>query len=133
MQNKVFEQYRKYEKFINYVLIGLTGIAVDVGIFLFLYNIAGVSAVIANLISGSMAITNNFVWNALLNFKKTDRIIKRFVSFSAIGVIGMLITTLIIYLGADLLGMNANIVKLVTQAIVVAAQFNLNKKISFRE
>jgi putative flippase GtrA len=127
------QAYYKYQKFVHYVAIGVIGIGVDVGIFLILFNILGVPAVPANLISGSLAITNNFLWNAKFNFKKTDQLLKRFISFSTIGVIGMLITTAILYIAVNMLGMNANIVKLVVQAIVISVQFNLNKKVSFRD
>lgn len=133
MIQKVQHLYYKYQKFIHYVAIGLIGIVVDGGIFLVLFNLLNIPAVPANLISGSLAITNNFLWNARFNFKKTDRLLQRFISFSTIGVIGMIATTAILFVGVNLLGMNANIVKLVVQAIIISAQFNLNKKLSFKD
>ena len=78
---------------IIYVLIGVLGLGVDFGIFALLTHFK-MQVEVANFISSSCGLINNFFWNSFLNFKVHDKLLIRFVSYYLVGQI----TTLFTYL-----------------------------------
>jgi putative flippase GtrA len=125
--------FKKYQKFIVYSVIGLSGVFLDLLIFLLLFNLFSFDKNIATSISTSCGIINNFCWNIIFNFKTFDKIIIRFISFFGVGLVGLLLTFIIFYIFVDKIGLNTNIVKVASIVVVVLVQFNLNKLISFRK
>jgi putative flippase GtrA len=103
----------------------------DMGLFYVLFNVMGVNYLIANAVSMSLGITNNFVLNAFFNFKKTDQFIIRFLKFYMVGILGILISNAILFIFHDLLGLDANIVKAISIVFIAILQFLLNKRVSF--
>lgn len=127
------DQLQKRRQFIIYSIIGICGVSVDYGIFFVLHNFFNFDAQLANLVSTPIAITNNFVWNVIFNFKTKDRLVKRYLSFFAVGMVGLVITAVIIEVFVNRAGINANIVKAGSIVIVVLVQYNLNRLITFRK
>ena len=124
---------KKYKSFIVYSIIGFSGVAIDFLSFLVLFNYFKLDKNVANIISTTLGITNNFFWNAFLNFKVTDKLLKRFLTFYGVGLIGLGITTIIFWIFVDILKLDANLVKACSIVIVVIAQYNLNKSLSFKK
>ena len=133
MREKAQQLYKTHEQFVRYSVIGLSGVALDFVIFLILFNVFNMNAIVANIISTSCGITNNFILNRLFNFKKKDFTLLRFLSFFATGLVGLLVSTAIIRVFHDYAGFNANVVKLAAVIIVVLIQYFINKHVSFRE
>lgn len=129
MLNKLKRNFLS-KTFVNYGLIGMTGVTLDFLIYLLLVKI-GFHPIYASAISVSIAITNNFILNAVFNFKTKDQLLRRFVNFYGVGCIGILLTSIILFIGHDILAFSAVLVKLVSIPPVVALQFILNKKFSF--
>lgn len=129
IKNKILE----HKEFLLYAIIGVTGVAIDFIIFYLLYNKLNADVVIANIISVSAGITNNFILNTFFNFKKKDRIGTRFFSFFTVGIAGLLLSNLIIFIFHSKAGLDATLVKFISIPPVVVFQFILNKKISFRD
>ncbi len=137
---KLVEYYNKHSSFFNYILIGFCGLTVDT-VFLFLV-INNVSApfgipytayvVIVNAISMSLGIVTNFFLNAYLNFRQTDNLLVRLLSFYLVGLFGIFVSSIIIWLLHDLLKIELLPVKIISIVIVAVMQYFLNKTISFR-
>lgn len=124
--------WKKYQQFVIYCMIGFTGATLDYIIYLILFNKLGVSPDIASFLSMSVSIVNNFIWNSKFNFKKTDNFKRRMISFYAVGIFGMILTSLVINITYYVFHFDANIVKLVMIPVIAVIQFILNKKISFK-
>jgi putative flippase GtrA len=122
---------RTLRQLVRYTLIGGTGVAVDLLVFLLLHNAVGLGEQLANWISTTLGITNNFVLNALITFDRRDRIVVRFLRFYAVGLTGIALTFLLFLVFTDSLGIDANLVKAGSLPLVLALQFVLNRKWSF--
>jgi putative flippase GtrA len=116
--------------FVQYSLIGVMGVLLDFISYVLLVR-TGLHPIPASFISVSIAIANNFVWNALWNFKRKDHLLRRFLNFYAVGLIGIVLTSFILLFAHDIIGLNAVLSKIIAIPPVVALQFLLNKKLSF--
>ncbi|MBW8701328.1 hypothetical protein MBT84_17115 [Streptomyces sp. MBT84] len=116
---------------VRYTVIGGSGVALDMAVFLLLHNWAGMNEQIANVLSTTLAITNNFILNALFTFERRDRLVVRFLRFYAVGLTGIVLTDLLFLVFTDALGIDANYVKAGSLPLVLALQFVLNRKWSF--
>jgi dolichol-phosphate mannosyltransferase len=122
---------RDVRQLIRYTLVGGSGVALDLAAFLLLYNGLGLHEQLANVISTSLGITNNFVLNALFTFGTRDRPLVRFLRFYAVGLTGIALTFVLFRVFSDWLGADPNLVKTASLPLVLAVQFVLNKKWSF--
>ncbi|MDA3645998.1 GtrA family protein [Saccharopolyspora indica] len=116
---------------LRYAAIGASGVLLDYLLFLLLYNAFGLHEQVANVISTTAGITNNFVLNALFNFRKRDRILVRFLRFYAVGVAGIGLTFALLQVFSGWLGIDPNLVKAASLPIVLIVQYTINKKWSF--
>lgn len=66
-----------FVQLVKYVLIGVLGLVVDFGIYTILTHFK-MNVEIANIISSTCGIINNFLWNSYTNFKVHDRMILRY-------------------------------------------------------
>jgi putative flippase GtrA len=114
-----------------YTLIGISGVVLDYLLFLVLFNAVGLHEQVANAISTTAGITNNFVLNARFNFRRSDRIVMRFLRFYAVGIAGIGLTFVLLHVFSGWLGINPNLVKAASLPIVLLFQYTLNKKWSF--
>ena len=125
--------YYKYKHFILYSLIGISGATLDFFMFFILNKFFNVYYQYANFISISCGITNNFFLNAYLNFKKTDKILRRYSQFYIIGMLGWLISFGLLHVLIEKLSFNKILSKIITIAVITIIQFFLNKSLTFRK
>lgn len=123
----------RQRELILYCIIGCSGVAIDYIVFAILTNCTGIHYQIANAISVSMGICNNFMWNAHLNFKVKDRMLLRFCSFYMVGLIGLGISAVLLYLFIEVMAWNVLFSKLGIIFIVTVVQFLLNKFVTFKK
>lgn len=116
---------------LRYALIGASGVLLDYLLFLLLYNVVGLHEQLANAISTTAGITNNFVLNALFNFRKRDRVLVRFLRFYAVGVAGIGLTNVALQVFSAWLRIDPNLVKAASLPVVLLFQYTINKKWSF--
>lgn len=114
-----------------YAVIGGSGVLLDYLLFLVLFNYFGLHHQLANALSTTAGITNNFVLNSLFNFRKTDRILVRFLRFYAVGIAGIVLTFLLLAVFSTWLGIDANLVKPASLPVVLLFQYTINKRWSF--
>ena len=127
---------RLYQRFRNLILYGIIGSftsALDFAVFTMLSKYIGIHYIIANCISVLVGITTSFALNRSINFKVKDKTGKRFLIFLTVGLCGLLLSNLILYVGIDMLSGDELIVKLASIVLVVGFQFILNKFITFKE
>ncbi|MDT0486319.1 MULTISPECIES: GtrA family protein [Streptomyces] len=116
---------------VRYALIGGSGVALDLVVFLLLHNLTGMNEQLANALSTTLGIANNFALNARFTFQRRDRLVVRFLRFYAVGLTGIALTNLLFLAFTDGLGIDANLVKAGSLPLVLALQFVLNRKWSF--
>jgi putative flippase GtrA len=127
------ETLRRNRQFVLYCLIGASGATLDFLIYSALVKLADLNVQIANAIGYTSGTVLSFVLNSRFNFKTKDWLTLRFVSFCAVGLLGWSASAAALYLLINRCGLNNYLAKLLTIAIVVLVQYNLNRLISFRQ
>ena len=120
-------------KFVTYLFIGGFAASIDVSIFIFLHELIEIKSLISHSISVPISAIFSFSANAYFNFKKSDLLFYRFISFSIVIGIGYLLGILIIFVIDNVLQLGGTIGKLVSLPFVVTLQFYLNSKITFKD
>ena len=133
MKTVIVSFLKNRRSFVVYCVIGVSGVALDYASYFVLVNWIGVYYLLANAISSSLGITNNFLLNSFFNFKVKDRMLVRFVSFYCVGLLGLAVSSAMLFVMVTLAHMNPNYSKLWTLAVIVLLQYNLNRLISFRK
>ena len=124
-----------YSRFRNLILYGIIGgfcAGLDFGIYSGLCYWDIMPYLLANIISIHVGIFTSFVLNRSINFKVKDKVKTRFLSFYVVGLVGLGISTLMLWLMVDMAHWNEIVCKLVTIVVVALVQFLLNKHITFK-
>jgi dolichol-phosphate mannosyltransferase len=121
---------RHHQHLLKYLLIGGTASAIDVVLFLLLYNVVGTGALVAHSISVPTSVLFSFIVNARHNFKTSDHMALRLFSFVVVCTIGYLSGFGVIELCRQQ-GLDANLGKMISLPVVFALQYVLNSKITF--
>jgi len=124
--------YRKYRNLILYGIIGSCSSGLDFLLYTLFVNVFNWHYLFSNCVSVLAGITTSFTLNRTYNFKVKDHTIKRMLIFFTVGLCGMLMSNLILYVCIDCLEMNKIVSKLLSIGLVVIAQFVINKYITFR-
>ena len=128
---KVIEQEAKYAS--AYLVIGLMAMAIDLGIYFYLYNFLKLPPILSLIIAVSVAIIFGFVMNQKYNFKVKDAIWKRFISYASINSTGLLAGVAVMYIFNSLLNYDANIVRIISLFFIVGGQYLMNRIFSFND
>ena len=123
---------KSFVQLIKYILIGVLGLVVDFGIYTILTYFK-LNVEVANIISSTCGIINNFFWNSYTNFKVRDHLLIRFISYFCVGQITTVFTTVSLFIFVTKLGYPHLIVKIVATFIATLIQFIINKIITFRK
>lgn len=118
---------------IKYGLIGVLGLIVDFGIYALLTMPLKMNPEVANFISSSCGLINNFFWNSFTNFKVHDHLFKRFIEYYIVGQITTLFTTICLFIFVTLLRQDKMIVKIIATIIATLLQFGVNKAVTFKK
>ena len=124
--------FHKFRNLTLYALIGGFCATLDFCVYSFLCYFSVVPYLWANIISTNVGILTSFALNRSLNFKVKDKTSLRFISFYLVGMIGLGISSLMLYTMVDIAGWNEVVCKLLSIVIVALVQFLLNKFITFR-
>lgn len=119
--------------FVRYGLVGIAGLVVDLGLFYLLHEAIGLNYVLSNLVSSSLAVVNNFILNSIFTFKVRDKMLYRFVSFYAVAVAGMVLSSGMLVLLIDGLHLNSMLSKAFSVLVVAVVQYFINKSLTFSE
>ena len=133
MKDKIIALFNRFRNLILYGIIGGFCAALDFGIYTLLCHFYVLPYLWANVISTHNGIFTSFFLNCSLNFKVKDKTPQRFVSFYAVGLTGLGMSSLMLWLMVDKAGWNELVCKLITIVIVSLMQFILNKYITFKK
>lgn len=122
----------KFRHLILYGIIGSFSSGLDFLIYTLLVRIAGLQYILANCISVLGGITTSFILNRNYNFKVKDHAKRRFSIFLTVGLCGLLMSNIILYLCIDVWSMDKLISKLLSIVLVVIFQFLINKYFTFK-
>ena len=126
---RIKELIIKYRELILYGIIGGFCAALDFGVYSLLS--LWIPFLWANIISVHCGIICSFILNRSYNFRVKDNPGKRFISFYLVGLAGLGLSELLIYLLTDKFEWHYLVAKLLTVVVVALFQFTLNKLITF--
>jgi putative flippase GtrA len=141
-QRQIFLKHPVYLEFFKFSVVGLTGTAVDFGIYAILTRLAGFYFLHATAISVFIAIINNFLLNKYWTFKKgqSGRGGSEYVKFFIVSIINYFINIGITFVivkyshGEAIFGTyNDFFAKVVAIAIVLFSNYFGNKMWTFKE
>ena len=130
--NMIAALYLKFRNLILYGIIGCFTSVADFVVFTLLSKYVGLYYLWANCISVLVGISTSFFLNRAYNFKVKDNTIRRFSVFLTVGLCGLMLSNLILWVGIDKMGGSNSLVKLLSIVLVVFFQFLLNKYVTFR-
>ncbi len=67
--DRIWELYRRIQHLVQYCMIGCLGAGMDFVLYTLLIEQTSLHYQVVNILSTSVGICNNFIWNAFLNFK----------------------------------------------------------------
>ncbi len=126
-------------RFIRFGVVGFSGILVDMAMFSAFREGLGLGLSLSAMLSGEVAIVNNFLWNDLWTFGDIAsrqggwrKGLKRLLKFNLICLAGLVLNVSIVNLLSVGLGLNEYGAKLVAIAAVTAWNFWINLKLNWR-
>ena len=117
--------------FVLYALIGLLAALIDLVLFYLFYEVLFFQLMASNSFSVASAALFSFLCNTYFNFKMSDFLFLRFLSFLIIVLVGYWLGLAIIYIGVEHSPLSATQSKLLSFPFVFYSQFFLNSKFSF--
>ena len=133
MKQYIYIYYHKYHHLILYGIIGCFSSGLDFIIYTSLVEVFGFMYVLANSISILAGITTSFFMNRNFNFKVKDHTTRRFTIFLLVGLSGLLISNIILFICVDLMSIDKILSKLLSIIFVVFFQFLVNKYVTFKQ
>lgn len=127
----IVDLYNRFREVILYAIIGAFCALTDALIYAALCHL-GFHYLLANTISVVSGILCSFILNRALTFKVKDSVLKRFRLFFLVGLLGLGISSGLLYIFIDIYSCNELVSKIITIAIVGITQFLLNKFITFK-
>lgn len=124
--------YNKFRNLILYGVIGGISSGLDFTVYTLLVNVVEFHYLISNICSVLVGIATSFTLNRRYNFKVKDQTKRRFFIFLFVGISGLLLSSLILYICIQELRIDELLSKLLSIVLVVFIQFILNKNITFK-
>ena len=137
--DKIKELYLKYKEIVNYLIFGvLTTVVSLVTYYICVYTVLdpeqAVQLQIANVISWILGVAFAYVTNRKFVFESNEKNkIKEASKFVTSRIATLLMDMAIMFIGLTLLKFNDKIIKLVSQVVVIIANYLLSKIIVFNK
>ena len=119
------------KNFVLYSLIGLLAALLDLVLFYLFYEVLFFQLMASNAFSVATAALFSFLCNAYFNFKKSDFLFLRLLSFMIVVLVGYWLGLAIIYIGVEHTLLSATQSKVLSLPFVFFSQYFLNSKFSF--
>lgn len=124
--------FNKFQHLILYGIIGSFSAGLDFAVYTLLVELAEQEYIVANGISVFAGIVTSFCLNRKYNFKVEDHAQKRFLIFLTVGLCGLVLSDIILYVCIDMFTLHKIASKVVAIVLVVFFQFLANKLITFK-
>ena len=128
--------FRNAEDFIRYSVVGLSGVFVNLGIYIALTRIFGLSEVLAPLISIESSLLSNFLLNNFWTFKKrevTSSLYKRLLQFHVASGGAACLNYLTFLLAFAVLGIHDILANLIGIAVAAILNYIINSNWTWRK
>ena len=119
------------KNFVLYSLIGLLAALLDLVLFYLFYEVLFFQLMASNAFSVASACLFSFLCNTYFNFKKSDFLFLRLLSFMIVVLVGYWLGLAIIYIGVEHTLLSATQSKVLSLPFVFFSQYFLNSKFSF--
>lgn len=137
--DKLISLYKKHREIINYLVVGVIGTIVSIVTFAIFMKI-GFDAVPSNIISWTIVVILMYILNRYFVFSEhaTEKmaIIREMISFALARLFTLLLETLVIWLGIDVMKINSDFgvvsVKTFGQVLVIVLNFVFSKLFIFK-
>ncbi len=131
---------KEAKRFFKFAIVGATGTVVDFSLLNLGILVFGLSKTLANTISFSAAVVNNFLWNQLWTFpeSRSSSFWSKFWKFALVSVVGYFLNQTL-FLGLDHLffhrfgALGYNISKAIAIAVVLFWNFGANRFWTYKE
>lgn len=135
MIQKLKQLFHKHRSTLVYLVFGVLTTAVNYGVYFPLYNWAGLSAAVSNLVAWVVAVAFAYVTNKLFVFESKswhrEVVLQEITKFLGCRLASGVIETFAIYLTVDILGWNGNLMKLLLAAFTIAFNYVASKLFVF--
>ena len=135
MFKKIWDLYKKYREPINYLITGGIGTVVSIGSFALLINLCGTVA--ANIISWIIVVILMYILNRYFVFEKHatgfSAIMREIISFALARIFTLVLETFVVWLGIDVMHLNAIVVKTFAQILVIVLNYFFSKFFIFKD
>ena len=121
------------KQFLLYCLIGFSGVGLDFCVYSLLIKTRLLDYQAANAVGYASGTLLSFVLNAKFNFRVTDKIALRLLSFFGVAFIGWLVSAATLHVLIENFSWDKYLAKAATLFVVVMLQYNLNRLVSFRK
>lgn len=134
---RILELLKKHEEILSYLFFGGLTTVVNYLVYLPCYNLMGFSGAVSNVIAWIAAVAFAYLTNKPFVFKSHDwsakTVLPELTKFVGCRVGSGLVETAIIFVTVDCLGLNGNLIKLVTSVLVVVLNYVASKLVVFRK
>lgn len=137
MTDKIKVLYQKYRELIVYVFFGGLTTLVDFGIYALMTRVLFLDIVPANIIAWAAAVIFAYVTNKTIVFgdrrNNFKTVMAQFVSFTGMRAASGGLSTLLLWVFAELYGFNDMIVKAVVAVLVIILNYIFSKLFIFKK
>lgn len=137
MIRKICVLIEKYRDVLVYLVFGVLTTVVNYLVYLPVYNLAGLSAAVSNVIAWIAAVAFAYLTNKPFVFKSRDwswkTVIPELAKFVGCRAASGAAETLILLLAVDILRWNGNLWKLLTSVLVVVLNYFASKLLVFKK
>lgn len=139
--NRIFRSNESLHSLVRFLAVGAVGTLLDIGLFAILNILLGVPALIANTLSYSAGIVNNYVLHRNWTYASRPQraVHKQFVQFAVVSLSALALNNLIVFLFTPLFarfftetGVAAILAKVMAVGIGVGWNFLINHFWTFR-
>lgn len=121
-------------QFIKFSVVGASNTVIDFGVYLLSTRVLGFYYLIGNVISFTVAGTWSYVINRKWTFRDTTtRVHTQYLKFLIVSLVGLGLTSLLLYLFVHHLHLHDIVGKALAVAIVLIWNFSLNRLWTFRK
>lgn len=137
--NNIKELYLKYKEIINYLIFGVLTTVVSLAtyyicVYTFLNPDNSLQLQVANIVSWIAGVTFAYITNRKFVFESEEQEkLKEAGKFVTSRIATLLTDMLIMFIGVTILKLNDKIIKLISQIIVIIANYLLSKMLVFKK
>jgi dolichol-phosphate mannosyltransferase len=128
--------WKEWERVVKFGLVGLSGIAVNMGFLYYLTEYVGLYYLMASIIAIEISILNNFLWNDLWTFRsrenqKLSSRWHRLIAFNMVSAGGVAINLGLLYLFTSVFGVYYLISNLIGILVAFLWNFIINRNVTW--